>query len=144
MIKNTSKTFDSWVTDCDYCPSGLQIVGSLGDDLVGAIEVFSSPSALNKFLRKEWSQKLLEAPPRRRIGYLGGLEIPEAHRRMGFGRIVVQSMVRTSKDSKLSGIFLHSTPMALPFWRSLGWSGALIGHLDEYPDYFNFPLWRAI
>lgn len=116
--------------------TGSQIVVSLDDEPIGHIDVYGSPQSLNEYLQRDYVK--FTALPKGRVGYLGGIELPEELRGKGTGRRAVDLLLKEAKRHDLSGVALLSTQSAVGFWERMGWSEAPA----ESDDSFNIPMFR--
>jgi predicted acetyltransferase len=137
--KLTANTTDIEVyvhSDGDY-GTGTQIVATLEEEPIGHIDVYSSPSSLNSYLKVDLVKFI--GLPRGKIGYLGGIELPSNVRNKGVGRKAVSLMLQEAKKLGLSGVALLSTQSASGFWKKMGWE---IADADT-EDYFNTPMFLS-
>lgn len=136
-VSDSSSGIEVYVhSDGDY-GTGVQVVASLDEEPVGHIDVYSSPSSLNGYLKRDYVKFI--GLPKGKIGYLGGIEIPSEMRGKGTGRKAVSLLIKEASKLGISGIALLSTQSAFGFWKKMGWVVADA----ESDDGFNIPMFLS-
>ena len=100
--------------------TGEEVVGTLDDEPVGGIIVFSSASDLGKTLLAEGLVRV-RGLPRGRTGWLGGIELPESDRNKGYGAAIVAAMLEEARSIGVRSVVLHADSAgSLRFWERAG------------------------
>jgi GNAT superfamily N-acetyltransferase len=105
--------------------NGEEIVGSLNagradETPVGSIDVYASAAALNKMCKEEGFETF-RGLPRGKVGYLGGIELPERNRNKGYGAQIVNAMLAEAKTLDVRAVTLHAdSAVSARFWQRMG------------------------
>jgi len=118
--------------------TGEQVVGVLNDEPVGSINVYATGAELNRTLMAEEYARL-RGLPRGKVGWLGGIELPESSRNKGHGAAIVAAMLREAKALGVKTVVLHADSRASErFWTRMGFTGQ-----DMLPEDSRRHLWMT-
>lgn len=82
--------------------------------------MFRSASNLNAVLRSE-EYATFSGLPRGKVGWLGGIELPERERGVGVGTQIVSAMLREAGSLGVRSVVLHADSYASQrFWHRMG------------------------
>lgn len=100
--------------------TGEEVVGTLDGEPVGSILVFSSASDLGKTLLAEGHVRV-QGLPRGKVGWLGGIELPESSRNKGHGAAIVAAMLEEARSLGVRSVVLHADSAgSRRFWERVG------------------------
>jgi GNAT superfamily N-acetyltransferase len=118
--------------------TGEQVVGLLDDEPVGSINVYSTGAELNRTLKAEEYARF-RGLPRGKVGWLGGIELPESSRNKGHGAAIVAAMLEEAKRLGVKAVVLHADSAASQrFWSRMGFE-----EQEIQPDDYRKGLWMT-
>ena len=124
--------------DGDY--TDTQVVVEAVDDIIGHMDVFRDVEHLNEFLKPRDGVSFTNLPSGR-LGYIGGIELPNSQRGVGLGRKALLLLEKEAAALGLKGIALLSTQEAAGFWKKMGFHES---QADSDFYYFNTPMFKYI
>lgn len=100
--------------------------------------MFPTASALNKvLLREEFAR--FRGLPRGKVGWLGGMELPESSRNKGHGQAIVSAMLDEARSLGVRSVVLHADSFASQrFWARMGFV-----EQDTLPEDVRRGLWMT-
>jgi GNAT superfamily N-acetyltransferase len=124
--------------------TGEQVVGVLNEEPVGSINVYATGAELNRTLKAEEYARL-RGLPRGKVGWLGGIELPESSRNMGHGAAIVAAMLQEAKTLGVKAVVLHADSRASErFWARLGFTEQDMLREDSRKGLWMTPMMRRL